>query len=127
MMMKRMLMMMMIIINRQPVIKWCLTGRSALWDSSERARPLDQYELHLGERVQALCPSMHWEGGREISAADTSGELHPSAARLLASKRVKFSCVFVHAVVPLRKTWENVPASSNLSCVFIRNGPHNSG
>lgn len=103
--------MMMIIINRQPVIKWCLTGRSARWDSSEcrHARPFDQYELHLGERAQALCPSMHWEGGREISAADSSGDLHPSAAHVLASKRVKLS-VFVHTVGPLRKTSENVPA-----------------
>lgn len=49
---------------------------------------------------------------REISAADTSGELHPSAAHLLVSKRAKFSSVFVHAVVPLRKTSENVPATS---------------
>lgn len=112
-------MMMMIIINRQPVIKWCLTGRSALWDSSERrhARPFDQYELHLGERVQALCPSMHWEGGREISESPENSI--PRQPILLVSKRVKLSSVFVHAVVPLRKTAEKVPASSNLSCVFI--------
>lgn len=103
--------MMMIMINRQPVIKWSLTGRSALWDSSERrhAPPFDQYELHLGERVQALCPSMHWEGGREISESPENSICQQPD--LLISERVKFSSVFVHAVVPHVFLCEMVPTT----------------
>lgn len=87
MMMKRGVMtMMMIIINRQPVIKWCLTGTSALWDSSEcrHTWPVDRYEVRLEESEQARYPSMHWERGREISAADESGKLDPPSADSLS-------------------------------------------
>lgn len=44
-MVKRTMMMMM--INRQPVIKWCLTDTSALWDSSVDTGPVSETQSRL--------------------------------------------------------------------------------
>lgn len=64
----------MMVINRQPVIKWCLTDTSALWDSSQAVR---QYWGRPPDWEQAHYPSMHREGGGE------SAKLSPAADKLL--------------------------------------------
>lgn len=59
---------MMMMINRQPVIKWCVTDASALWDSS---RAVGRYRVRLRDSEQAHYPSMHRERGGGESAKHT--------------------------------------------------------
>lgn len=66
--------MMMMMINRQPVIKWCLTDTSALWDSSQA---VCRYQVRPRDWEQSHYPSMHQEGGGE------SAKLSPAADELL--------------------------------------------